>query len=73
LSALILSALAARGVIEGRDLVLAAGLLPAALLGKKLGTRLVPRVSDSGFRAITLGVVLLTGLLGAATALFALA
>lgn len=49
---------------------LALALVPAALLGKAIGTRSLKRVSENAFRALTL--VILTGSLGVATAVWAL-
>lgn len=67
-----LVALTNRGLLDASHLPLALALVPAAFLGKILGTALLKRVSDKTFRAITLGVVILTGTLGAATAAWAL-
>ena len=64
--------LAARGLVEVGEVWLALLLVPAAILGKALGTALLRRVSEKAFRALTLGIVLLTGSLGVATALWAL-
>ena len=67
-----LVALTNRGLIDAAEVPLALALVPAAFLGKVLGTALLKRVSDKTFRAVTLGVVILTGTLGAATAAWAL-
>ncbi|PLS84081.1 MAG: hypothetical protein CYG60_19700 [Actinobacteria bacterium] len=67
-----LVALTNRGLLDAAEVPLALALVPAAFLGKVLGTALLKRVSDKTFRAITLGVVILTGTLGAATAAWAL-
>ena len=61
-----------RGVAGMQDLALAAILVPAVFAGKIAGTHLLSRSSEDMFRAVTLGIVALTGLLGAATAGFAL-
>jgi len=45
----------------------------ATLLGKRLGTALFGRVSQGTFRAIALTTVALTGAMGVATAIRALA
>jgi uncharacterized membrane protein YfcA len=68
----VILALMARGMVEASHLWIAAALIPAALVGKMLGTALVKRLSNEAFRGITLGVVLLTGALGALTATWAL-
>lgn len=44
-------------------------LVPAGFLGKILGTTFLKRTSERAFRVISLGVVMLTGALGVATAL----
>ncbi|WP_166395041.1 sulfite exporter TauE/SafE family protein [Rubrobacter marinus] len=67
-----LAALANRGLLDWARLPLALALVPAAFLGKVLGTALLNEVSDKTFRVVTLGVVILTGTLGAATAGWAL-
>lgn len=67
-----LAALTNRGLLDAAQIPLALALIPAAFLGKVLGTALLKRVSDKAFRAVTLGVVILTGTLGAATAAWAL-
>ena len=61
-----------RGVAGVQDLVLAALLVPAVFVGKLAGTYLLERSSEEAFRAATLGIVALTGLLGATTAGLAL-
>lgn len=55
-----------------QDIPLALSLVPAAFLGKVLGTAFLKKISEGVFRAISLGVVILTGILGVATALRAL-
>ncbi len=47
-------------------------LIPAAFLGKAIGTAMLKRISEKAFRTITLGIVILTGTLGVATAIWAL-
>jgi uncharacterized protein len=64
--------LSVRGLIEGGDVRLSALLIPAAIVGKVLGTSLLRRFSERTFRAFSLGMVILTGTLGVATALWAL-
>ncbi|HEV2094761.1 MAG TPA: sulfite exporter TauE/SafE family protein [Rubrobacter sp.] len=65
--------LAGRGLIEGGEISLALVLVPAAMVGKIVGTAFLKRVSEGAFRALSLGLVILTGALGVATALWALA
>ena len=67
-----LGILAARGLVEVGELWLGLLLIPAAIVGKTIGTALLKRISESAFRVLTLGIVLLTGSLGVATALWAL-
>ena len=67
-----LVALTNGGLLDAAEIPLALALVPAAFLGKVLGTALLERVSDKTFRTVTLGVVILTGSLGAATAAWAL-
>lgn len=67
-----LAVLSYRGLFGAENVPLALALVPAAFLGKILGTALLSRISEKAFRVTTLGVVLLTGSLGAATALWAL-
>lgn len=61
-----------RGVFEGGHVPLAAVLVPAALVGKAVGTAALKKVSEGAFRAISLGLVAFTGALGVATAVWAL-
>ncbi len=61
-----------RGVFELGQAPLALALVPAAFLGKLVGTALLKRISENSFRAFTLGIVILTGTLGVATAIWAL-
>jgi uncharacterized protein len=67
-----LAVLAARGLIEAPEVPLGLVLIPAAIAGKAVGTVLLRHVSEKAFRAITLGLVILTGTLGVATAAWAL-
>jgi uncharacterized membrane protein YfcA len=67
-----LAALALWGLMDAGHVTLAFALIPAAFLGKLVGTALLTRVSEKTFRRITLGFTLLTGALGVATALWAL-
>ena len=50
------------------DLQTALFLLPAAIVGTAVGRRLVPRVPIATFRRFVLALVLVTGLIGVATA-----
>lgn len=72
LSVAIIVTLFVRDIVETPELWTAAALVPAAFIGKTLGTALVKRLSDEAFRQITLAVVLLTGVLGVLTAIRAL-
>jgi hypothetical protein len=67
-----LAALALRGLVEASEVPLGLLLIPAAIAGKAAGTALLGHVSERAFRAITLGLVILTGTLGVATAAWAL-
>ena len=67
-----LAVLALRGLVEPGEISLGLLLIPAAIVGKALGTVLLKRVSEKAFRALTLGLVILTGTLGVATAAWAL-
>lgn len=67
-----LAALALRGLVEAPEVPLGLLLIPAAIAGKAAGTALLERVSERAFRAITLGLVILTGTLGVATAAWTL-
>lgn len=67
-----LSILFLRGIAGPEDLPLAAALIPAAFIGKALGTLLLRRISERVFRVIALVVTVLTGALGVLTALCAL-
>ena len=64
--------LSVRGLVEGGDLRLAAILIPAAIVGKAVGTAALKKISEDAFRKISLGVVVFTGSLGVATAAWAL-
>jgi uncharacterized membrane protein YfcA len=64
--------LSLRGLVEGGDLTLAAILIPAAIAGKAVGTVALKKISEDAFRKISLGIVILTGSLGVATAAWAL-
>jgi uncharacterized membrane protein YfcA len=64
--------LAFRGLVDASEVPLGLLLIPAAIVGKAVGTALLGRVSEKAFRAITLGLVILTGTLGIATAAWAL-
>jgi uncharacterized protein len=64
--------LSLRGLVEGEDLTLAAVLIPAAMVGKAVGTAALKKISEDAFRKISLGIVIFTGTLGVATAAWAL-
>jgi uncharacterized protein len=61
-----------RGLFDSSDLQLMLALIPAAFLGKAIGTAMLKKTSEKTFRTITLGIVVLTGTLGVATATWAL-
>ena len=67
-----LTVLAVRGLVEAPEVPLGLVLIPAAILGKAVGTALLKHVSEKAFRAVTLGLVILTGTLGVMTAAWAL-
>lgn len=67
-----LAVLAFRGLVEVSEVPLGLLLIPAAIAGKAVGTALLARVSERAFRAVTLGLVILTGTLGVMTAAWAL-
>lgn len=67
-----LTILAFRGLVQAPEVPLGLVLVPAAIVGKAIGTALLKRVSEEAFRAITLGLVILTGTLGVMTAAWAL-
>ncbi len=67
-----LAILAFRGLVEASEVPLGLLLVPAAIVGKAVGTALLKHVSEKAFRAVTLGLVILTGTLGVATAAWAL-
>jgi uncharacterized membrane protein YfcA len=72
MSVVTLVILSARGLVATGDLPLAAALVPAAMVGKIIGTAFLKRISESAFRTLSLGLVILTGTLGVATAAWAL-
>lgn len=72
MSVVTLIVLAARGLIDPADLPLAALLVPTAVVGKTIGTAFLKRISEGAFRGLSLGIVILTGALGVATAAWAL-
>jgi hypothetical protein len=72
MSAIGLAVLAFRGLVEVSEISLGLLLIPAAIGGKVLGTALLAHVSEGAFRALTLGLVILTGTLGVITAALAL-
>jgi uncharacterized membrane protein YfcA len=61
-----------RGLFDGSDVPLMLALIPAAFLGKAIGTAMLKRISEKAFRTTTLAIVILTGTLGVATAAWAL-
>jgi uncharacterized membrane protein YfcA len=67
-----LAVLAVRGLVEAPEVPLGLVLIPAAIAGKAVGTALLKHVSEKAFRAVTLGLVILTGTLGVMTAAWAL-
>lgn len=67
-----IAVLALRGLVDASEVPLGLLLVPAAIAGKAVGTALLGRVSERVFRAVTLGLVILTGTLGVATAVWAL-
>jgi drug/metabolite transporter (DMT)-like permease len=67
-----IAVLALRGLVDASEIPLGLLLVPAAIVGKAVGTALLRRVSEGAFRALTLGLVILTGTLGVATAVWAL-
>jgi hypothetical protein len=67
-----IAVLALRGLVDAGEVPLGLLLVPAAIAGKVAGTALLKRVSEKAFRAVTLGLVILTGTLGIATAVWAL-
>jgi len=64
--------LAFRGLVDASEVPLGLILIPVAIAGKVVGTTLHTRVSERTFRAIALGIVILTGTLGVTTAAWAL-
>ncbi len=68
-----IAVLALRGLVDAGHVPLGLLLVPAAIAGKAIGTMLLKRVSEKTFRAVTLGLVILTGTLGVLTATWALA
>ncbi len=67
-----IAVLSLRGLVEGGDLKLAAILIPAAIVGKAIGTAALKKISEVAFRKVSLGIVIFTGSLGVATAAWAL-
>jgi uncharacterized membrane protein YfcA len=67
-----LTILALRGLVQAPEVPLGLALVPAAIVGKAIGTILLKHVSEKAFRAFTLGLVILTGTLGVLTAVWAL-
>jgi hypothetical protein len=67
-----LAVLAARGLVDAPEVPLGLLLVPPAIAGKAIGTALLGRVSERAFRVVTLGLVILTGTLGIATAAWTL-
>jgi uncharacterized membrane protein YfcA len=67
-----IAVLSLRGLVDGGDLRLAAVLIPAAIVGKAIGTATLKKISEVAFRKISLGIVIFTGSLGVTTAAWAL-
>jgi len=67
-----IAVLAFRHVVQPDHIPLAAILIPATLVGKVVGTAALKRISESAFRSISLLLVIFTGTLGVATAVWAL-
>ncbi|MDQ3045151.1 MAG: sulfite exporter TauE/SafE family protein [Chloroflexota bacterium] len=65
-------ALLSQGIISLADITTAVAFVPAALIGRLAGMRLVRYVSPIAFRRVTLGLLLLTGAIGAIGATLAL-
>lgn len=72
MSAFGMAFLSLRGLVQAPHVPLGLVLAPAAIAGTAIGTVLLKRISEKVFRALTLGLVVLTGTLGVATALWAL-
>jgi uncharacterized membrane protein YfcA len=72
MSVVTLIILAVRGLVDAEELPLAAALVPAGMVGKVIGTAFLKGISEAAFRALSLGMVILTGILGIATAAWAL-
>lgn len=64
--------LALRGLVEAGDIPVSLVLVPAALVGKALGTRILRLISETNFRKLTLLFIFITGALGVATAAWAI-
>lgn len=64
-------ALISQGIVTRDDVLLALLLSPAAIVGRMIGSRLVPYVSPLAFRRATLGLLLVTGTIAVANALAA--
>lgn len=64
LGSLTLSLLLLRGLVEWQHFGIAALLVPAAFLGKALGTWTAGHLSGNNFRVITLGITLAAGCVG---------
>jgi drug/metabolite transporter (DMT)-like permease len=67
-----IAVLALRGLVDAGEVPLGLLLVPAAIAGKAVGTALLKHISEGAFRVVTLGLVILTGALGVATAAWAL-
>ena len=64
--------LIATGVLDRSTIWLALAMAPASLLGRWLGRRLADRVTPAAFRRVVLGLLLLTGTIGALGAIASL-
>ena len=60
------------GLVGRREAALVAALLPVAVLGRRIGQYLLQRVDQQQFRAVSLGLLILTGTSAGLTALFGL-
>ena len=67
-----IAVLAFRHVVQPDHIPLAIILIPAALVGKVAGTAILGRLSEGVFRSVSLALVIFTGALGVATAVWAL-
>ncbi len=64
--------LLSRGAVGESEIVTSIALTPAATIGTVIGNRWIRRFTAAGFRKLTLGLLLLTGVMGIGTAAVAL-